>query len=630
MDETLSRFLIVKALFRLGLDNLVRAGVYRALVKGGFYKCRLPVGKPISGPFFLWPASTNQAKKPAGIDFSIWAADAQRVVGGSLPIFSSRWADVGFPPDWHSSVLSNTRFSNTEVHWTQLSDFELPGGDVKGYWEPARFDGFLILALAWIGENDVHVQTAIEIWLKSWCEQNPTNSGVQWKCGQEAGLRLLQVILAAELLRRWAGVSPALAFCDLVVQHCERIAPTMLYAIAQQNNHGTSEAAALFIGGAFLIRYGSPAHQRRAEDWLKIGRKWLEERIRRLVQNDGSFSQHSVNYHRLLLDTYSLVESLRRKWQVEEFTEGFYRRCRAATRWLAGMTETTSGDAPNLGANDGTRMFVLHRCEYRDYRPSVQWASILFSDLRPYPGGSYDEVLRWLDIEGGSQGAGDSASNTQIWPDGGYAKLARRDSWLLLRLPRYRFRPSQSDALHLDLWIDGHNLLRDGGSYSYNAGKDWLDYFGGVQSHNTIQFDRRDQMPRVSRFLFADWLECSELDFPVGESKVLAAYRDSWGAQHKRSVSLFDGRCEVTDAVQGFDRSAVLRWRLAPIGDDWKCVDGVWVSGRFAIKIEASVPLVRQELVQGWESRFYAQKSHLPVIEVEVSSAATIKSTITW
>ena len=34
--------------------------------------------------------------------------------------------------------------------------------------------------------------------------------------------------------------------------------------------------------------------------------------------------------------------------------------------------------------------------------------------------------------------------------------------------PIYKFRPSQADPMHLDLWIDGLNLLKDGGTLSYN------------------------------------------------------------------------------------------------------------------------------------------------------------------
>jgi hypothetical protein len=61
----------------------------------------------------------------------------------------------------------------------------------------------------------------------------------------------------------------------------------------------------------------------------------------------------------------------------------------------------------------------------------------------------------------------------------------------------FRFRPSQADALHLDFWLAGSNVLRDAGSYSYNTEPEWLNVFPGHNaSHNTVQFDDRDQMPR--------------------------------------------------------------------------------------------------------------------------------------
>ena len=75
--------------------------------------------------------------------------------------------------------------------------------------------------------------------------------------------------------------------------HLRRIAPTIRYAIAQDNNHGTSEAAALFIGGTWLALLGEPAGRR----WAVRGRRWLEDRAGRLIGVDGSFSQYSLNYH---------------------------------------------------------------------------------------------------------------------------------------------------------------------------------------------------------------------------------------------------------------------------------------------------------------------------------------------
>jgi hypothetical protein len=201
----------------------------------------------------------------------------------------------------------------------------------------------------------------------------------------------------------------------------------------------------------------------------------------------------------------------------------------------------------------------------------------------------------------------------------------------LLRYPRFRFRPSHADVLHVDLWVDGSNLLRDAGTYSYNADPPWLVYFPGTHSHNTVQFDDRDQMPRLGRFLFGGWLRTSSID-PLrdtdGQVSFGAGYRDAQGAEHVRRLRLSDGSLVVEDRVTGFMGKAVLRWRLQP--GDWQ-IDGHTVSqGGHALSVEASVPLSRFEIVQGWESRYYFQKTAVPVLEVEVHEPATITSRYQW
>ena len=49
---------------------------------------------------------------------------------------------------------------------------------------------------------------------------------------------------------------------------------------------------------------------------------------------------------------------------------------------------------------------------------------------------------------------------------GGYSLLRRGAVFALPRYPRFRFRPSQADALQVDPWLGGINHLRDAGSYS--------------------------------------------------------------------------------------------------------------------------------------------------------------------
>ena len=82
---------------------------------------------------------------------------------------------------------------------------------------------------------------------------------------------------------------------------------------------------------------------------------------------------------------------------------------------------------------------------------------------------------------------------------GGYCVLRRTQSMVMLRYPRFRFR-SAKQMLCMWIWVKDQNLLSDAGTYSYNTDARWLKYFPGTQSHNTVQFDDRDQMPRLGRF----------------------------------------------------------------------------------------------------------------------------------
>ena len=100
------------------------------------------------------------------------------------------------------------------------------------------------------------------------------------------------------------------------------------------------------------------------------------------------------------------------------------------------------------------------------------------------------------------------------------------------------------------LWLNGENLLRDfGGSYSY-ADSEAAEYFSGVRGHNTVQFDGREQMPRLSRFLFGNWLTTQEVQ-PITENAegvaCAAAYRDRHGAYHRRSLLLSGRKLQVRD-----------------------------------------------------------------------------------
>jgi len=603
----------LKTYRRLSFRSVADVGIYRIACRAGFYRWLQPVYRwPIPNASFFTIPSYKVKGNIIGLPIGTECAD--KLIEGRFTYFSKHDIAFGNPPYWFLDPFTG-RENLFDGHWSSVREFD--HGDIKAIWEASRFGWVVTFALAYfVSAAECYLGTLNE-WLNDWLVHNRINAGINWRCGQEASMRVINIALAGLFLGQIA--SPSVPLLEWVRTHLRRISPTLRYALAQNNNHGTSEAAAIFVGGSWLQ---SVSHTSESSRWLITGIRLLENRVEKLIEEDGSFSQYSLNYHRLVLDTLSFVEIWRRLIGLQTFSNGFYQKCRAATEWLRAMISPETGDGPNIGANDGAFLLQVGGGNYRDFRPSVQLASILFCQRPAYNSGNWDAACLALGVEIPPLTVFPRVKS-KIFPNGGYVLLREGNSFAVVRFARFRFRPSHADCLHLDLWHKGENILRDGGTYSYNTGQEWLEYFSGTASHNTVQFDGRDQMPRLGRFLFGDWLkmiEVTNVQQVEGKQTWTGSYRDSEGACHRRCVEVDGSLWTVFDDVSGFKQSAVLRWRLMP--GDWTLEGGCCSSPVARISVDADVPLRRMAIVTGWESRHYLEKTEIPVLEVEIGPSS--------
>lgn len=606
----MSLFLKVDTYRRLGLVNIVQVAWYTFRLKIGWFSRTLKIKPPVTGVFFE-PISLLELSALSDKYTEITLHNEPQVFG---------WIniDTDSPPDWNKSVLTGKTLDKNHNHWSQISDFSSGIGDIKGLWELSRLSWTLFFVQYYIQQKQPHFLHDLNEWLVDWSHNNPANRGANWKCAQEASLRILHLAACARLLGQ---KKPTLSLALFITEHMQRIFPTLGYAKAQDNNHGTSEAAALFIGGSWLLEIDPSSSD--AQKWQSYGKRYLSERINKLIMPDGSFSQYSVTYHRLMLDTLNLVELWRVFLSLPVFSNDIIQKVQKATFWLHNLIDKHNGDAPNLGANDGAHILNYANVSYRDFRPTVELAYQLFQGGSAFADEGSCFVTQLFELKGKQQV---KLQSSVCFPDGGYGVLRNDDIWCLLRVPIFQFRPGQADCLHLDVWLKGLNLLCDAGSYSYNTEQRWLNYFSGGQGHNTVQFDDRQPMPKVSRFLYGKWAKFSFFD--VKPKFMQVGYTDWKHANHERQIELCDDKLIIIDVLSGEFGEACLRWRLADL--NWQINGRTLKANQILLSVFSTEDLDSVNLVQGFDSRYYGQKKSISVLEVVVSKQAKIITTIGW
>jgi hypothetical protein len=330
-----------------------------------------------------------------------------------------------------------------------------------------------------------------------------------------------------------------------------------VYARSQNNNHLLSEAAGLYTAGLAL-----PGHLD-TQRWRELGWKWFNRALLKQVANDGCYSQHSTNYHRLMLQLALWVDAIKDR----PFPPASQQRLAAAAGWLANLLDPLSGNVPNLGANDGAYFFPLGM-SFTNYRPVTTEAIQRFAG---------EGIGQW-----GTKSPRLNTARNPLEPRKSGPEVVMQHpelpSWAYLRAAHFNERPSHADQLHLDLWWQGLNLALDAGTFQYNAAPPWDNALASTAVHNTIMVDGQEQMTRAGRFLWLDWAQAEIIgrrSNPAGKLVQVDAGHDGYarlGVRHWRRLNATADGWMITDDILpiGIEKSTVQHTvRLHWLIPDW-------------------------------------------------------------
>lgn len=200
------------------------------------------------------------------------------------------------PIDWYANPFDGSRADSSST-WCDIGDFDPATGDARMMWEPSRAAWAIDLARGKAKGMEGATGELFWRWVESWMNACPPYRGFQWKCGQEASVRFAAIAMGfwafandqATTTARWAE------FTKLAWATGYRVFHHIHYAVSQRNNHAISEAC-----GLILVSYLFPEFHD-SPRWAQTGREILSNAIRDQVYDDGSYIQHSMNYHRVML-----------------------------------------------------------------------------------------------------------------------------------------------------------------------------------------------------------------------------------------------------------------------------------------------------------------------------------------
>lgn len=591
--------------------------------------------------FFFDPARAEATRAALGavVPEDDWDADVgeelRRLAQGELQYFGHRYHRVGWPARFQLDPIHDVEWPSGKPA-AKIEQLDPRATDIKCVWEASRFTVAYALAREHVRHPDSPAADLFWRHWEAWDAQNPYGLSVNWSCNQEASFRLMAWLFAACATLDSPAATPQRLhrLTELAWYTGRQVAYNIRYARSQKNNHALSESAMLWTLGHLFPELRSAAQ------WREQGRRILIAEVQRQVYEDGSYVQHSLSYHRILLD--DCLWAMRLGQLCDDPLESLAAPVGRALDWLLEMIDPSTGRVPNYGPNDGSQVLPLSCCDYLDYRPVAQAVHYLLRRKRCFARGPWDEQTLWLfGVEALQADVLQHARSPHFAAtSGGYYTFSGPRTWGTIRAHKYRDRPNQADMLHFDLWSAGENILRDGGSNLYHGAPPWPRYFESTAAHNTVEVDGADQMIHGPRFLWLRWVEGKVLENTHSADGARSTFvAEHYGYRrlaapvtHRRRIERNGDRYRIHDELLGSGEHGVaLRWRLCPgawrqEGNAFTLQQGerTYVVAIGALPAELSVALVSGQTEprpEGWESLYYADRQAVPTIVVQGQTA---------
>lgn len=339
-----------------------------------------------------------------------------------------------------------------------------------------------------------------------------------------------------------------------------------------------------------------------AAEWREFGLAEIEAEMQKQVYADGVSYEASTSYHRLALEMFLSVTVLAQR-SGHVFGRPFMQRLEKMLDFVMSISRP-DGTVPLIGDNDNGR---LHRLkvwenperEWNDFRYLLAIGAVIFGrdDFAFAAKDQWEEALWLLPTDNVSSMMQRSVSSvalaSRIFEVSGFYVLRTRDTHIMVERGEVGLSGKGShnhyNPLGFELWMNGHPIVVDPGTYVYTA--DWRarESYRSRISHNTMDIaSLRGQSNSASIGLFG-------FQHSYSVCEIVRKNTDEYDLLELECVN------ETKDLSVTHRRTIVL-WKTPSIGVTVDSLLGDSISDcRLNLHFAVNVT-IKQSTVSGWPS----------------------------
>ena len=477
--------------------------------------------------------------------------------------------------NWQMDVKSGFEFNVTK-QWDEQSNNSSKNIDIKNCWELGRLQHLPQMALAALNGYD---KKKLILEFRHQCLDfiisNPIGMGVQWACAMDVGIRVSNMLVAYDIFKQIDDSSIlddkfVLFFTDSIHRHTEFIYNHLEYKEGAAGNHYLFN----LVGILFATNYLSEKEE--TKKWRKFAELEIENEFFKQFFNDGGNFEGSTTYHCLSAEAilYATSLMLNNKYNLS----ASYIELLGRTNHFINDVIKPNGEMPQFGDNDSGRLFKFSNQNLLNYESLLVGFSALFDTKK-------NNSIEANIIEQFSKNKKlvlpktiqkkkhqirnakhqlQRPSTTELIFDT-EVNLKEIELYTYSEFGIYVFKSDQfylaisgisnkkmhhswghvhNDKLSFELQLNGKDLVKDPGTYSYTAFPEKRNAYRGVKAHHGIVVKGIDQNKAIDLFYLEREVVCKVLEI---QDLTITLQANYYGVEHIRKFTILSNQLIITD-----------------------------------------------------------------------------------